>query len=118
MKKKFTLLLLIYFSHTLAFSQQVYIDPPGPFDTNQLSPTLQALPSGATNYSWYMRESLSPCLQSSLFIGTGQTWVPTGGIFYCVATWPNGTTSTSQDVTVRDIGPVPYMKPTFSGSNN
>ncbi len=116
---RFTLLivLFVFFSETL-LAQFLFIDPPGPFDINtnfQNFPTLEAQPAGALVYTWYLKETLSPCTPNNFQIGTGQTWVPSWGVYYCVATWPNGTTSTSQEVIVRDIATVPSSTPNYQG---
>lgn len=118
MKKVLLIFLYLVYYHACAWSQALTVTPAGPIDCYFNSQVLTANPSGAVSYDWYGTGTYSYCGAPDQFLFSGQSFLPVGGTYYCVATWPNTSTSVSNVVTIREMAQVPAMGPFYNGNNN
>src|SRR6185436_52035 len=110
MKNKKCYLLCVPFLLSICFTEQadaqtLTVTPTGPVDSYINFQDLTASPSGAVAYEWFERSHYQFCIGPAP-TGVDQgpvNWAPPGGVWFCVATWSNGSTSVSNDVLVREL---------------
>ncbi|HKR05872.1 MAG TPA: T9SS type A sorting domain-containing protein [Bacteroidia bacterium] len=87
-------------------AQTLTVSPPGPVDSWLNFQNLTASPSGAVAYEWFERSHYQWCaVPTPTGIDQGPVLdAPPTGIWFCVATWSNGSTSVSNDVSIRELG--------------
>jgi len=104
LKSLFKIVMIAIICSLSAAAQPVLtVTPAGPLDGCPINNSdLTAFPSGAISYEWY-DVAAGNCGIPPFSISGQVLLAPPTGIWYCVATWSNGTTSTSNSVNVRQF---------------